>query len=275
MKALSKLPPLKGSDREFAIALALAFALHIIAYAAWMIYPHMPVANIPVRVLNLKLGEGEDVASAATPAPLTEEMSPLMQSQAVPLAEPARKGMDAAQKELEDLLQQKERATPLPSVKPTSALPQTDPADSNAAPNEIEHLARQFVRERTVSTQSSTAEGAKGTGSALGNTTEGQAEILKRYEQLISAWIQRFKVYPEVARMQNMQGEGVLRIRIDRQGNIRYSIVDKSAGYQVLDRAIADMAKRANPVPPVPENYKASEQLLEFLVPISFKLNER
>ncbi len=96
--------------------------------------------------------------------------------------------------------------------------------------------------------------------------------MVSHYEQLISLWIQKFKIYPAEARSQGMQGETVVRIRIDRQGNIRYYVLEHSTGYQVLDRAAIDMIRRANPVPAVPADYPKGD-LMEFLIPVGFICN--
>lgn len=97
------------------------------------------------------------------------------------------------------------------------------------------------------------------------------AAIRARYEQTISNWIARHKVYPAGALLLGQHGKVIIRLRIDRQGNVKYSGVEKSSGYKLIDRAAIDMVRRANPVPPVPTNYPAGS-LLEFLIPASFDL---
>jgi len=95
--------------------------------------------------------------------------------------------------------------------------------------------------------------------------------MVSRYEQLISLWIQKFKLYPADAKTQGLQGDTVVRIRIDRQGNIRYYILEHSTGIPSLDRAAIDMIRRANPVPAVPNDYPSGD-LIEFLIPVNFSL---
>src|SRR5690606_2797697 len=46
----------------------------------------------------------------------------------------------------------------------------------------------------------------------LPTTSGSSAEIMRRYEQVISLWIQKFKLYPDEARNQGLEGETVVRI---------------------------------------------------------------
>ncbi len=128
-----------------------------------------------------------------------------------------------------------------------------------------------YVREGEQKKSGKGKRGTRARGNPLGNSTEADAEVMARYEQLISLWIEKHRIYPQQAREMGLQGEAVIRIRIDRAGNIHQISLHKSAGDPLLDRAALQMAQKANPVPAVPENYPAGEAF-EFLVPVSFKL---
>jgi protein TonB len=146
------------------------------------------------------------------------------------------------------------------------AVPGAEAAAIAESARKLSNIAKQFVR-----TNAMQAPSAKGNGSVMGNSTAKEAEMMSRYEQLISLWIEKFKKYPDEARSQGMQGETVVRIRIDRQGTVRYYILERSTGHQVLDKAAIDMVKRANPVPAVPNDYPQGD-LIEFLIPVNFHL---
>ena len=62
----------------------------------------------------------------------------------------------------------------------------------------------------------------------------------------------------------------MVRVRVDRLGNVRYYGVEESAGNAATDAAAIDMVRRANPVPTVPADYPAGA-LIDFIIPISFK----
>lgn len=91
-----------------------------------------------------------------------------------------------------------------------------------------------------------------------------------RYEQLLAAWLEKYKKYPLRAKRLRIEGEGLLRILIDRSGQTRQVSLEQRTGNRWLDKAALAMAKRANPFPPMPEDDPRRE--LEFFVPVEFVL---
>lgn len=98
----------------------------------------------------------------------------------------------------------------------------------------------------------------------------GEAAAMTRYERLLSSWFELHKRYPDYARQNGLEGRAMLRIWIDRRGNIKNHEFD-STGYEALDEAVQDMVRTANPVPPVPASYPRGETL-KFQLEIKFKL---
>lgn len=247
------------TEAHFLAMLLLAMLLHMAGLVLWSIMPRDPIASIPVRVLNIKIGGGDEEA-------------PIVSQEDIVPARPNNTSLveSLLNRQLEREMEESKPAHPLRSDAPEQPIAELESqkgkkAHSTPVP-EAEQMARQFVRQRALQTKVPAQQ-----GSVLGTTTDSKAEMLSRYEQLISRWIQQYKVYPPEARQQGLQGEAIIRIRIDRQGNIRYFVLEKETGHVMLDRAVITMLKRANPVPPAPENYPAGT-LLEFLVPVSFKL---
>ena len=91
-----------------------------------------------------------------------------------------------------------------------------------------------------------------------------------RYEQLLVAWLEKHKQYPRRAKRLRIQGQGMLRIRIDRSGHTQLVALEQRTGNRMLDKAAMDMARRANPFPPFPDGDPRRE--LEFVVPVVFAL---
>ena len=110
----------------------------------------------------------------------------------------------------------------------------------------------------------------KGNGSGIKGNRTGE-EIVRSYEQEISLWIKQHKVYPEALRNQGLEGKAVIRIRINRGGDILYSAIDTSSGNSAIDEAVLAMVKKSSPLPAVPDDYPEASQL-EFLIPASFTL---
>ncbi len=91
-----------------------------------------------------------------------------------------------------------------------------------------------------------------------------------RYEQLLVAWLEKHKKYPRRAKRLRIQGEAVLRILINRAGETQQVTLAQRTGNRLLDKAALDMAQRANPFPPMPDDDPRPE--LEFMVPVAFLL---
>lgn len=244
-------------NRWFAMAVAAALAFHMTALFIWHVMPHAQVVQIPVRALDVKLGNGDMAPAQARPAPATVEkaLSQMSHHEATPApqekkAEPHEKPV-AHEKPVEHASHSRAKVVGKFNVraeKPAVAAPV------------MPVVAHQFVREI----------GAPAKGDAPGSN-QNSASTQTSYEQRLSLWLQKFKVYPETARAAGIQGDAVVRIRVDRQGNIGYYILERSSGYPVLDHAAIDMIKRANPVPPVPAGYPGGDTL-EFMIPVNFHL---
>lgn len=121
-------------------------------------------------------------------------------------------------------------------------------------------IPRQYVREVEAPSK-------KNKGSKEGKSKE--AEVLARYTQLISNWNQKFYVYPKELRAQGIKGDAIIRISIDRRGNLRYYELEKSTGNELLDKAAINMVRRANPMPAVPDDITG--EMRDFLIPVNFK----
>ena len=254
-------PPEYLGQRSFAATIAFAAALHIGVIYVWAMIPRTEVINIPVRALSIKLSDGEpmtaDEIAAALPESANSNALESALSQAVedPMQQQARAAASAIEQALTNSgsSDAASRAIEQALANPESELTLPDPNQKTAP--------KQFVRTSNVQAK----------GSPRGNSTAKDAELMKRYEQLISLWIEKFKQYPMEARTQGLQGETVVRIRIDRKGNIRYYLLERSTGHPILDRAAIDMVRRANPVPAVPNDYPKGD-LIEFLIPVNFQL---
>ncbi len=255
----------------FGLTLAAAIVLHIMALYLYNLMPKTEVIDIPVRALNIKLGDGEpftqDEQKAEQPATDNNNNVESAINKMTRDADPSEQARSKAVMSSMDKLMAGKEDTASKAFEKAMSVPTTEAnALMQESAKKLSNIAKQFVR-----TNAMQAPSAKGAGSVVGNSTAKEAEMMERYEQLISLWIEKFKQYPDEARSNGMQGETVVRIRIDRHGNIRYYILERSTGFQVLDKAAIDMVKRANPVPAVPNDYPPGD-LIEFLIPVNFHL---
>lgn len=87
--------------------------------------------------------------------------------------------------------------------------------------------------------------------------------------QLVS-WINRFKLYPSLARRRGIEGDAKVRLVIQRSGTLLSSSLFVASGSALLDEGALAMVKAASPFPPVPTGLAGEH--FEFEVPISFRL---
>lgn len=78
------------------------------------------------------------------------------------------------------------------------------------------------------------------------------------YAAYVEAWRRRVETvgnrnYPDIARQQNLSGELILAVAIDRDGLVRSIRVTRSSGIKVLDDAAVQITALAAPFEPLPE----------------------
>jgi periplasmic protein TonB len=263
------------SQGDFLKMLGVALALHLVVFIIAGMFPDEKVTNIPVRALSFKLGDQDRIAAyspSVTPATTPQISAPTMQATAeerfvAPLPVPVKP------QKIETLPKPK----PQPQLKPLPAEPAPVRQAPVAQPMQpaIAPQPQQYVREvgqplaPLPKVTQGTPEGAIG-GAGVENTQTEQTkrEIRERYEQQISGWIERHKLYPVDAG--GRAGRVIVRMRIDRGGAVRYYALEQSSGIPALDAAAIDMVRRANPLPAAPVNYPEGN-LIEFLIPINFQ----
>lgn len=96
----------------------------------------------------------------------------------------------------------------------------------------------------------------------------GAAEI--RYQDQVRAIIDSHRIYPRSARRRHLEGEAVIQIHINRDGQITGTSFVRSTGHHVLDQAVLEMVQASDPLPPMPQDIKGHSINLE--IPIGFKL---
>jgi protein TonB len=77
-------------------------------------------------------------------------------------------------------------------------------------------------------------------------------------------------MYPKIAQMRGWQGELVLEVKLNGDGELISSKIVKGSGFDVLDNEGLEMVRRASPFPVPPEILKGKS--FSILVPIRFKL---
>ncbi|MAR57130.1 MAG: hypothetical protein CMM93_08115 [Rickettsiales bacterium] len=282
------------TQRDFGKTMGAVLALHLVALVIYALWPQNAVEEIPVRSLNIKLGTPNapmrpqlDASSGSVPLPPLEPVTladtsvKANVSQKKEVTPPPERNVDGKEFRsfsafVADKSKDRPKTPPAPSKPNSGAIPAKTELPDIKPPSSLSDSApKQYVRANRMD------EGAGGQGESAGQSQTGAGDptgdvdaeaVMLRYEQKISAWLQRHKTYPSMARQLGQHGTPIVRIRIDRQGNVKFSSIDQSSGYQMIDRAALDMVKRANPLPAAPSEYPGGA-LLEFKIPVQFKLN--
>lgn len=221
--------------QQISTALLLALVLHG-AIAVWLVLPapeQPPIpSEQPLRVSLL----AAIAETTTTPAPVTPPPQKKIKPPVTPQPKPKPKPV------LEPMVQ-----TPTPKPQPViKPIPKPDPLPIEVPPEIVEAPApiQEIVPPDPVATA--------------------------KYEHLLIAWLEKHKKYPRRAKRMRIEGEALLRILIDRTGQTKKVTLEQHTGNRLLDKAVLEMAERANPFPPIPEN--DLRQTLEFIVPVVFAL---
>jgi len=112
-----------------------------------------------------------------------------------------------------------------------------------------------------------------GTGSGA-NATPGSDPRAKKQEAdyfaLVSAHLNRRKVYPAEARQARQQGVVTVRFTVDRSGAVTNVSIKRSSGHDTLDRATLDLLQRVAPLPRMPASMVRDQITLS--LPIDYSL---
>ncbi len=247
-------------ETDFVIMVGLAALLHLIIMGIYSMTPREQPLIIPVRVLNIKLNAGSaevDMPKESTMPGAKAEAQEEQGDKAVP-----QRSLQVTANKIYSANKHK----PLASILAQDREKRTNEKSLENILSNAQLLAKpkKYVRESDL------ARKGQGNGTSMSGSKYG-LEIVRNYEQEISLWMAKHKTYPEAARQQKIEGNAVVRIRINRDGHIIYSAIDTSSGNGMIDEAALAMVRDSDPVPHVPDNYPEGSEL-EFLIPVSFRL---
>lgn len=115
-------------------------------------------------------------------------------------------------------------------------------------------------------------------GSATGaSAVPGNDPLAKRQEAdyfaLVSAHLNRRKVYPSEARKARQQGVVTVRFTVDRNGNVSNASIKRSSGHDILDQATLDLLRRVAPLPRMPSSMQRESITLSLPIDYSLRTN--
>lgn len=96
---------------------------------------------------------------------------------------------------------------------------------------------------------------------------QATSDVKVTWEGQLLARLEKYRRFPDGARLRRQQGVVHVRFRIDRPGRVLWSRVERSSGFGELDRAALDTLRRAQPLPAIPAD-RPDE--VELVVPVEF-----
>ena len=93
---------------------------------------------------------------------------------------------------------------------------------------------------------------------------------LGQYSSTLGRAIAKHKSYPKIAQMRGWEGDCLLDLKLDGNGNVLSASVKESSGHEALDNQALEMVRKASPFPAPPEVLR--DRSFNLTVPVSFKL---
>ena len=253
---------------HISVTVLIALALHG-GIAMWLTLPTpAPPPEPPLQPFRISLlaavAETTVNAPVAAPEPPPEpvvEPTPTPPPPPEPEPEPEPKPVPKP----EPVPKPKPKPVPKPKAQeaPPEPEPPEEPIPEPAPPQPVESVPEPVETPKPV-------QKTVPPPSAEPSSTPLDAVATAKYEQLLVAWLEKHKKYPRRAKRLRIEGEGLLRILIDRTGQIKDVTLEQRTGNRLLDRAALEMARRADPFPPMPAH--DPRQALEFIIPVMFTL---
>jgi protein TonB len=159
------------------------------------------------------------------------------------------------------------RPEPKPEPRPQpEARPQPQPSKPTSTARRAQDAKPAGGQDRT----SAPAQAAQTAERTQQGTTGSVSDTPPDYRSELSAWLQRYKNYPRRARRLRQEGTVVLYFVMDRSGRVLDWEIRQSSGHELLDEAVRDMIREADPLPALPDS--VSMQRLALTVPVRFQL---
>ncbi|MCK6389925.1 MAG: energy transducer TonB [Azonexus sp.] len=239
-------------NRRFFVILALSLLLHG-SLLLWQMTARKQAPVLPTLIATLRLtavSAPHEPLRAATVTPVTRTVPAVppkvRPSSARPVVAPPRERITTAAPTPETVL-----ATP-PAI-PVAVAPVAPPAPA-AMPTAVASASP------AASPAAPAAEAAN------------QRDLLAAYRRQLGELFSRHQTYPRIAALRGWEGEVRVRLKVARKGSLIGIQLDRSSGFDVLDRHALAMLGDLPGLPALPEGLSSDE--LQLVVPISYKLNK-
>jgi len=107
---------------------------------------------------------------------------------------------------------------------------------------------------------------------AVGPSQDDIDAARNQYGNALANALAKYQQYPKIAQARGYQGDVLVEVQLDSNGNVTSSKISKPSGYELLDNQALEMVKKASPLPPPP--YALRGRSFNVLVPVSFHLKD-
>lgn len=253
-------------------AMTLAIGLHaaVALYFWWQ--PDSQLALPPAaapQVFKINMVAAPESPSSDLPIDQQQqqESSPAPQQQSqIQQVEAAEEPLELTNNDSDIVLQQQE--TEEQPEEPPSEETQQQPQTAQQQNNSGEATGEQRVEESTAPLAMEAPAADAPAAPQVGALNERANEARMTWQSELQAHLERRKRYPRKARMRHQQGVPWVRFTMNRKGEVLEVALHRSSGYPVLDREVTALVKRAQPLPPPPEDIPGDS--LTMAVPVEF-----
>jgi len=241
-----------GAERQRLLRmLAASLALHALAFA-WLKAPLHTTArlpDVPALIASLRLAaSGEPQQKATLPQPMAAASKP-----------EARRTMTRRDARAQPAVS--EAAGPTVRHMPPAPIPAVAAVAAQAAQSVDAPLPASTVADT----------GVPATRDSASPTPADAEQLLAAYGRRLSAFFSQRQQYPRLAVLRGWEGEVRVRLSVARQGTLSAVRLERSSGFDVLDRhALAMIGEMAHlPAPPA-----AFDGDVDVVVPVSYRLRK-
>jgi protein TonB len=273
--------------RHWLVVLAIALAVHAALLIRFQVQDTLTSTNNGASGVRIALAPNQGnpkpeqvAADAAEENDAPEKQAkpePQPKSKPEPVPEPEAKPEPSPVPEPEPEPKPQPRPEPKPEPAPKPK-PKPEPRpkpqrESSPPASESTSTAARAENARPAGGQdenNTPAQAAQAAENSQEGSTGSVSDTPADYRSELSAALQRHKNYPRRARRLRQEGTVLLYFVMDRSGRVLDWEIRESSGHKLLDEAVRDMIRKANPLPALPDS--VSMQRLALTVPIRFQL---
>lgn len=242
--------------KHWLLAISFSVMLYLVAVTFFLWHPVAPTAASNVGIGGIEIGLG---LSGSAPVFEPELASDLIAKEAVQQFEP--RPVLKPQPETKQTLEPKDKPKLESEAKRAPAKTQSEPFES--LQSQIDGgLSKPATAAGIHSSQNADSSDKPLDGGQVGNKED--------YMQKLQIWLERHKEYPRRAKRRRQQGTVILYFAMDRQGTVIRHEIRQSSGHKLLDKEVAKMLERAQPLPAMPASISGNQ--MELIVPVQFVL---